>query len=260
MARRTLDNARVLLTGASSGIGWALAEQLGRCRVRLLLTARRQARLEQLRRQLSGQGVEVDCLSGDIAEASTRGQLLDHVHQRWGGLDILINNAGRGAIGPFAQATPQRLRQIMEVNFFAPAELTRQALPLLRQGQRPLVVNIGSVLGHVAVPGKSEYCASKFALRGLSDALRCELKREGIDLLLVNPNTTRSEFFDRLLERDADVAVNPLSMSPESVARKILVAVQRGRAELQLTLSGKAMIWLDRLCPWLWRRCLTRWG
>ena len=90
----------------------------------------------------------------------------------------------------------------MEVNFFAPAELIRAALPLLRAGRRPLIVNIGSVLGHVAVPHKSEYCASKFALHGLSDALRAELSREGIDLLLVSPSTTESEFADHVVETD----------------------------------------------------------
>jgi short-subunit dehydrogenase len=224
------------------------------------LTARRQERLEQLRQQLSGQGVEVRCLSGDITQESTRDQLVDQVRQYWRGLDVLINNAGVGAIGPFSQADPQRLRQIMEVNFFAPAELTRQALPLLRQGRSPILVNIGSVLGYVAVPGKSEYCASKFALHGLSDALHCELKREGIDVLLVSPNTTRSEFFDQLIKRDGRVAANPLSSAPEAVARRIVAALRRGHAELTLTLSARALIWLDRLCPWLSRRVLTRWG
>jgi short-subunit dehydrogenase len=224
------------------------------------LTARRQERLEQLQQQLSEQGVEVRCLSGDITRESTRERLVDQVRQHWQGLDVLINNAGVGAIGPFARADPQRLRQIMEVNFFAPAELTRQALPLLRRGRSPILANIGSVLGSVAVPGKSEYCASKFALHGLSDALYCELKREGIDVLLVNPNTTRSEFFDHLIRRDGKVAANPLSSSPEAVARRIVVALRRGRAELTLTLSGRALIWLDRLCPWLSRRVLTRWG
>jgi short-subunit dehydrogenase len=112
----------------------------------------------------------------------------------------LVNNAGIGAIGPFAEASPERLRKIMEVNFFAPAELIRSALPLLEAGKRPLIVNVSSVLGHRGIPKKSEYCASKFALHGFSDALRCELAPRGIDVLLVSPSTTATEFFDNVIE------------------------------------------------------------
>ena len=93
----------------------------------------------------------------------------------YGGLDLLVNNAGIGAQGRFAEADPARLRQIMEVNFFAPAEMTRAALPLLKQGRRPMIVNIGSILGHRGIPGTSEYCASKFAVQGFSESLRAEL-------------------------------------------------------------------------------------
>ncbi len=123
-----------------------------------------------------------------------------------------------------------------------------------------MVVNVGSVLGHCAVPGKSEYCASKFALHGFNDALGCELLRERIDVLLVSPSTTRSEFFDHLLQRQAELAVRRLSMSPDRVACKTLAAIRRGRVQRVLTLSGRSLIWLDRLCPGLLRRALARWG
>ena len=202
--------------------------------VRGCWSPRRQSRLEQLREQLRARGVEVHCVTGDIAHEATRDELLDQVSRLWGALDVLINNAGVGAVGPFAAADPQRLRQIMEVNFFAPAELTRHALPLLRCGERPIVVNIGSILGHCAVPGKSEYCASKFALHGWNDALGCELLREGIDVLLVSPSTTRSEFFDHLLERQGEHTVRRLRMSPDRVACKTLTAIRRGRAAAHL--------------------------
>src|SRR6185503_10392011 len=95
------------------------------------------------------------------------------------------------------QADEARLRQVFEVNLFAPAEFIREALPALRTGTTPIVVNVGSVLGHRAVPEKSEYCASKFALHGLTDALRSELAASQVDVLLVSPSTTESEFFER---------------------------------------------------------------
>ena len=137
-------------------------------------------------------------IAGDVTSRDDRAAAIKRCCDRFGGLDCLVNNAGIGALGPFAEADEERLRQVFEVNFFASAEFIREALPELRQGRSPIVVNVGSVLGHFAVPGKSEYCASKFALHGLSDALRIELGREEIDVLLVSPSTTSSEFFDRL--------------------------------------------------------------
>ncbi len=262
MAFRRLDGQRVLLTGGSSGIGEALARRLAANGTKLLLTARRQDRLEKLSRELRELSGGICYCAGDITDPPTRHQLIQLAQQRWGGLDILINNAGLGAVGPFADAQPDRLRRIMEVNFFAPAELTRLALPLLKRGQAPLLVNVGSVLGHVAAPKKSEYCASKFALRGLTDALRAELAQQGIDVLLVSPNTTRSEFFDSLLEQQGEVAVNPWSMSPDRVARRTVRnaietaaadsvdrGTQLGTAQCAVSLVGPApaeAVWLIR--------------
>ncbi len=260
MARRTLTGSRVLVTGASSGIGRALAVRLGAAGAHLLLTARRIERLRELSDELHSRGVEVRLCEGDLTVAETRQRLAVQVAQNFQGLDLLVNCAGLGAIGAFQQANESRLRRIMEVNFFAPVELIRQMLPYLKRGRSPLIVNVGSVLGHVAVPKKSEYCASKFALRGLTDALRCELRSEGIEILWVAPNTTRSEFFDQLLEREGQVAVNPLSSSPDQVARHIERAIRRGRMQRILTLSGRNLIRAQFFFPRLVARCLSRFG
>ncbi len=141
-------------------------------------------------------------------------------------------------------------------------ELTRTALPELVKGRTPLIVNVGSVLGHRAVPNKSEYCSSKFALHGFSDALRAELWRQGVHVMLVSPSTTASEFFDRLKtsnsEENSAKANVRLGMSPERVARKIVKAMRRNRDELIISAGGTSLVWLDRLCPplanWLARR------
>src|SRR4029079_8217356 len=114
--------------------------------------------------------------------------------------DLLINNAGVGALGRFEEAGAERLRRIMEVNFFALVEMARLAIPALQQGRRPLIVNISSILGHRAVPRSSEYCASKFAVQGFSESLRAELTRLKIGVLVVSPGTTATEFFDHAVE------------------------------------------------------------
>jgi len=260
MVFRKLEGRRVLLTGASSGIGAALARRLAARGAHLLITARRQERLQRLSQELGELGASACFCAGDITDPPTRHQLIQMAQQRLGGLDILVNNAGLGAVGPFRNAQEDRLRHLMEVNFFAPTELTRLAIPVLQRGEQPLIVNVGSVLGYVAMPKKSEYCASKFALRGWNDALRVELQQIGIDVLLVSPNTTRSEFFDSLLEQNSQVATNPWSMSPERVARRIDGAMRLGRRELVLTVPGRNLIRLNFLCPRLVRHLQARFG
>jgi short-subunit dehydrogenase len=261
MSRRSLRGKRTLITGASSGIGRELAVQLARKGARLLLTARRRERLEALAQSIATTGASVQILAGDIADADHRDHLLQEVQRSWGGLDLLVNNAGIGALGTFAQAQPQRLRKIMEVNFFAPAELIRGAVPLLRAGEQPMIVNISSVLGHRAVPLKSEYCASKFALHGLSDALRAEFTEQGIEVLLVSPSTTATEFFDSVVDSARPQKRSPTAGMPvEKVARRTIRAIRRGRHEIVLSAGGKLLVWLDRLCPPLVDRLVARFG
>ena len=245
--KRNLHGRRTILTGASSGIGRALAVELGRHGARQILTARREQALQALRQEIDPSGENVDVVVGDITDAGIRNQLIQTCLEKYGGVDLLINNAGVGAIGPFADASPDRLQRIMEVNFTAAVELIRSALPQLQQGHQPMIVNMGSVLGHRAVPNKSEYCDSKFALHGFSDALRAELHPQ-VDVLLVSPSTTSSEFFDRLLE-DQSTAKRHQGMAPRRVAKNTVAAIQWGRQEIILSAGGKALVWLDRLCP-----------
>ncbi len=148
MGKRTLTNKRAIVTGASSGIGMALAKRLAAAGTHLMLTARREDRLRELALSLSGGNSKVEYLAGDITNAQLRRELVDSTSARLGGLDLLVNNAGIGAIGPFLKADEVRLRRVMEVNFFAPAELIRECSPLLSAGHQPLIVNVSSVLGH----------------------------------------------------------------------------------------------------------------
>jgi len=261
MSHRSIDNSRVIVTGASSGIGREIALELARHGARLVLTARREDRLIELQQQLTGYGHAACIVAGDITEPAVRQAVIDAAGEHYGGLDILVNNAGVGAIGPFANADESRLRRVMEVNFFAPLELTRIALPLLENGHSPIIVNISSVLGHRSVPKKSEYSASKFALHGFSDALRAELASSGIDVLIVSPSTTSSEFFDNVLETKGHLPWRSLgAMQPAAVAKRTVRAIRKGRHEIILTPGGKLLVWFDRLCPPLVNRLVARFG
>jgi short-subunit dehydrogenase len=259
MARRPIAGMRTIVTGATSGIGRAVVIELVRQGAKVVGTGRREERLQALAHELH-QPDRFCFAVGDVTKREDRAGALEVAQGTFGGLDALINNAGSGALGRFDEADEARLRQIMEVNFFAPAEFIREALPMLAEGQRPVIVNVSSVLGHRAVPGKSEYCASKFALHGLSDALRAELATRGIDLLLVSPSTTNSDFFDVAIGAGNQAAKAFGAMSAETVARRMVRAIALGRRETILSAGGKALVWLDRLCPPLADWMIKRWG
>lgn len=260
MPRRSLSGLRVLVTGASSGIGRELVLELARQGSRVVAMARREERLVALAQDALSHGHSIHICPGDVMEPHLRLAALEFCQEKLGGLDCLVNNAGIGAIGPFEQADEERLRKIMEVNFFAPVEFTRAALPILRKGSHPLIVNVSSVLGHRAVPFKSEYCASKFALHGFSDALRAELAKDRIDVLLVSPSTTQSEFFDHVLGNKEKPRGRLGAMTPAKVARRIAWAMRSGRHEIILPLGGRLLVWLDRLCPPLADRLVAWFG
>ncbi len=267
MARRELENKRAIVTGASSGIGWHIALQLAEAGVHVLACARRGERLEQLENaalEATKALVEPPCfvtLSGDVTDSQFRETMLADCETHFGGLDILVNNAGTTAMGPFAEANEARLRQIFEVNFFALAEMTRISIPILTTGEMPLIVNISSVLGHRAAPLKAGYCASKFAIHGLSDAIRAEVAKDGIELLLVSPGTTDSDFFDSAIEDSTGRNWKKGgAMPPEVVAQKTIRAIRRRRHEIILTFGGRIIVWLDRIIPGIANRLVATFG
>jgi short-subunit dehydrogenase len=259
--RRRLVDCRALVTGASSGIGRALAIELARQGVDLVLLARREDRLEDVAKQISELQRRAILIAGDVTDAVVRRRALDAAREQLGGLDILVNNAGVAAHGRFADADPGRLRPIMEVNFFAPVELMREAIPLLRAGTRPIVVNIGSILGRRGSPHKSEYSASKFALHGFSEAVRPELARLGIDVLVVAAGPTETEHFDVLLEGTPELPWgDPPRMPADKVARSVVRAIERNRHEITTGWRGRLLLAANRLFPGIVDRIMARYG
>jgi short-subunit dehydrogenase len=261
MAKRSLTHRRALVTGASSGIGRALALELAGHGVDLVLLARRAERLEEVAKQVAALSRRAVLVAGDVTDASARHRALATARDELGGLDILVNNAGVAAHGRFVDASPERIRPIMEVNFFAPVELIREAIPLLREGVRPIIVNVGSILGERGSPHKSEYSASKFALHGFSEAVRPELARLGIDVLVVAVGPTETEHFDVLLEGTAELPWgSPPRMPAEKVARSIVAAMERGRLEIVIGWRGRVLLLCNRLFPRLLARLMNRYG
>jgi len=260
MTRRSISGSRGLVTGASSGIGRAIAVELARRGASLVLVARRREKLEELTAELKSFSGRFEIVAGDVTDPAIRAQAVERAQESFGGLDLLVNNAGIGAVGRFEDADPDRLRRVMEINFFAAAEMIRAALPLLKQGNRPIVVNLGSILGHRAIPRASEYSASKFALRGLSESLRAEFSPLGIDVLLVSPGTTETEFFASAIEREEYPWGKQKGVPAELVARRTVRAIERGRHEILVNARGRLLVGLNRFFPRLVDRVLARYG
>jgi short-subunit dehydrogenase len=247
---RDLRETRILLTGASSGIGRCVAEQAAREGAKLALVARSADKLQELAGTLSARGAEVLVVPGDVTSETDRRRVLSAVVERFGGLDVLINNAGVGSWGHFAECSEEILRQVMEVNFFAPAELIRLAIPALRKGRQPAIVNIASMCGRRGIPAWSEYSASKFALCGLTEALRGEMVRFAIDILLVVPGLTRSGLGQHLLRNTGRYPIDfNKGMPPEKVAAGILRALKKNRTETVLGWDARWILRVNRFLP-----------
>lgn len=250
--RRSIHDSRIVITGASQGIGKALALAAARRGGRVLATARNAKLLDELAQSANQSGSGIEVIQADVTSSADRQRMVQTAIDRFGGADILVNNAGIGATGHFVDVSPDRLRQIMEVNFFGLTETTRAFLPLLRQGRQPAIVNISSIAGKRGIPARSEYSASKFAVQGFSEALRAELDKDGIDVLLVCPGLTQTNFSQNMIERKALMAVDHMrGMTAEDVAEATLNAIERGRRETVFTFEGKLMAFVARFLPGL---------
>ncbi|MDR0520553.1 MAG: SDR family NAD(P)-dependent oxidoreductase [Planctomycetaceae bacterium] len=261
--RRTLNGKRILLTGASSGIGAALSEMLAEEGADLVLTARRKDRLQKNAENIRKKFPERKILAvdGDITEEDVRQRAVSAAVSQLGGLDILINNAGVGAMARFEDTTKETLRRIFEVNFFALFELTQLALPHLKQGAQPLVVNLSSIVGLRGVPHYSVYGAAKFAVSGLSESMRAEFSRYGIGVLLVCPGTTQTEFFDVLQQSTSAPNLPPhRPVTAESVAKRIVQAMKKDKHKIIPYFPAALLDFGNRRVPRLIDRLMNRYA
>lgn len=256
---RELAGKRVVLTGATGGIGRATAEALVKAGARVALAARKPDALEELAAKLRQAGGDVIAVPADVTDPGDRRRLVDAAVAVFGGLDILINNAGIGSWGHFATSTEEIVRRVMEVNFFGPVELTRVALPRLADGVESCVVNVTSMCGRKGMPAWPEYSASKFALVGMSEAWRGEFARFGVDVLTIVPGMTDSGFRENWIRVDgkADLRFEK-GMTPADVAAGILDAIRANRTETVLGREARRLLRFNRFFPRLTNWLIAR--
>ncbi len=248
--RRAISGSRILITGASQGIGRALALEAAAQGAKVLAAARHETMLQELAKAVRRAGGALEYVVADVTVPADRQKMVQAAERHFGGLDILVNNAGIGATGHFADADFDILRKIFEVNFFGLTETTRAFLPVLKRGIRPAVVNISSIAGKRGIPARSHYSASKFAVQGFSEALRAELSKDGIDVLVICPGLTQTNFSQNMLEQKAKLQLDHMrGMTAEDVARATLRAIAKGKNEICLTFKGKLLAWFSRFFP-----------
>ena len=260
-ARRSLAGKCALVTGASSGIGRAVAEGLARRGAKVLAVARSEDKLQGLAAEVAAAkapGGIVPCVA-DVTNADDRRRAVQTAVRRFGGLDLLVNNAGVGAFGHFIDLGPDVLRRLFEVNFFAQAEMCREAIPVLAEGDDPVIVNVSSMTGRRAVPAWTDYAASKFAVCGFTEGLRAELVRFGVDVTLVVPGLTQSD-----LQRSLIVSRGRMPPSfegglpPAVVAERILRGVERRKAEIRIERNARLLLFVNWLAPRFVDRMMKR--
>jgi short-subunit dehydrogenase len=224
-----------------------------------LQSATKAEQYQELAEQIRARGGVIEVVQADITSPQDRQRLVEAAEKAFSGLDILVNNAGIGATGHFADCGPERLREIMEVNFFGTTEMTRVFLPMLKKGNRPALVNISSIAGKRGIPARSEYSASKFAVQGFSEAIRAELAKDGVDVIVVCPGLTQTNFSQHMIEQKALVQLDHMrGMTAEDVAAATLKAIEHGRHEVCLTFQGKLIAFVSRFLPRLADRIAAR--
>jgi short-subunit dehydrogenase len=260
---RSWTETRSLVTGASSGLGKAIAEHLVRAGAMVILTGRSAERLTAVAATLVREGADpgrIITVPADLTDPDDRGRLFDLARERFGALDLVINNAGVGAAGQFETHDPSVLRQIFEINVFAMAEICREALPLLTEGRDPVMVTMGSVNARRALPGRAEYCASKFAVAGFSESIRIEWRRFGVHVLQVNPGFTDTPFDDNALVDTSRVSVSHRRTMPaDTVAQSTLRAIEHHKSEITVGWQGKLFLLASKVAPRFVDWGLSRW-
>lgn len=252
---KSLQGQVVFLTGASSGIGEALAREYARRGANLVLLARRADLLDRLAREIATPDARVLALSCDVTRDGDLEKAAQVACREFGRIDVAIANAGFGVNGPVEDLSLEDYRRQFETNVYGVVRTFKATFDELKKTKGRFVV-VGSVNGHVATPTTSAYAMSKFAVRAFADSLRAEVRRHGVSVTLISPGFIQSEIrkvdnLGRVHGNAQDPIPAWLQMPADKAARKIVRAVACRRRERILTFHGWLGVWLQNHVPWL---------
>ncbi len=256
---QTLKGKVAVVTGASSGIGEATARELASRGASVVLAARAVERLEALRREISASGGLALAVETDVSERASVEAMVERSVGEFGRIDVLVNNAGLGLSGRIPEVRAEDVRHVFEVNVIGALNCIQVVLPRMGSGGR--IINVSSVVGRRAIPKVGAYCASKFALNALSDALRVEVAERGVSVTSVYPGTTRTAFRENSRRtKDEKRGWRPKGVSPEKVATKIADAAEKGTRDVYVSVPDRLFVAGVTLFPHLADRVLRSWA
>ncbi len=262
MSNTTFKNKIVAITGAASGIGLALAHKFAREGAAIALIDMDKAALDRCEQEFRSSGYRTMTAICDVTDQAMCADAIQAVIQHFGGIDLLVNNAGITQRSLFADTRIEVFRKVMEVNFFGSLYCTKAALDSLIARRGMIIVN-ESVAGLTPLLGRTGYSASKHALHGLFTSLRCELRDKGVHVLIVCPGFIRTNLQTRALGADGSVTDRPQSRigkqsTPENAAEEIFEAAVKKKNLLILTFMGKVGYWVSRIAPVLYEKIMTK--
>ncbi|MGD8560518.1 MAG: SDR family oxidoreductase [Gammaproteobacteria bacterium] len=243
-----LRNKRVVLTGASSGIGTELAYEVAARGAQLLLVGRRQSQLAKIAQQIANAGGTAHIVAADITTSEGRTAIVTAANRYYGGLDILINNAGVSDFASFTHSDPVLIDKIYKTNVTAPVLLTQALLPQMLEQGSGRIVNMGSIFGSLGFAYFAAYSSSKFAIRGFSEALRRELSGTGVDVTYVAPRAVKTTINSEAVYRMAE-AVNMKMDEPTAVAKWIIRCIEKDKKDAYYGAAESFFVKLNSLLP-----------
>jgi dehydrogenase/reductase SDR family member 7B len=243
----------VIITGGSSGIGSACAEVFGKAGAKIVISGRNEENLIKEEEDLKSKGIDVLTVVADVSIEKDNEKLMSEALQKFGKIDVLINNAGISMRALFEDVDVSVLKKVMDINFYGTVFATKYALPHIIKSKGS-IVGISSIAGYRGLPGRTGYSASKFAMQGFLESLRTELLKKGVHVLVACPGFTSTNIRNTALSKDGSTqGESPRDekkmMSSEEVADEILKAVKKRKRDLVLTTQGKLTVFLNKWFP-----------
>jgi len=257
-----LNHARVIVTGASSGIGRAIALEFARRGALLALASRNRPALEEVAASIKADGGSAIVIPTDVTDAGAVEQMAQGATRDLGGIDILVNNAGQGMSATIGDALSADVEAVFALNVLAPGAAIRAVVPIMRRQHAGMIINISSMAGRIVIPRIGYYSATKFALTAIGDALRMEEADRGIKVMNVFPGTTRSSFDENRIGargRQAHQVLPPVTA--EKVAKRIAEAVERNQRSVYVSwFPDRVAVAVNWLAGWAITAVLRRWA
>ena len=248
-----MKNKVVVITGASSGIGKALASLFFKRGARLVLVARTESKLVELTSSINNLGGDAIYVVADVSNQLDCSNVIKQAVDKFGGIDILVNNAGISMRALFIDLNLTDFEKVMSINFYGTIYMTKYALKYILE-RKGSIVGISSIAGHKGLPARTAYSASKFAMTGFLEALRIENLKKGLHVLIASPGFTASNIRENALNSSGEnQKESPRDekkmMSAEEVAEHIIVSIQKRKNTLVLTSQGRLLVFLNKFFP-----------